>query len=108
MEAPGALFGDGEGLAFTGGDFANVQLGFIGVNRVGVGVELERTLRGVNHFNGITRFNHAAGWLKSTASVGYGGGWSASRWICRRARIGSRGRSEEHTSELQSRLHLVC
>src|SRR2546422_4631316 len=36
--------------------------------------------------------------------------WSRKRWSpCRpTARTGAPGRSEEHTSELQSRLHLVC
>src|SRR2546422_3080263 len=34
--------------------------------------------------------------------------WRAGRLIARPAPPGTRARSEEHTSELQSRLHLVC
>src|SRR2546429_1039598 len=29
-------------------------------------------------------------------------------WVCRKTSLPSNKRSEEHTSELQSRLHLVC
>src|SRR5687768_18087230 len=39
--------------------------------------------------------------IRSTSSNGYGSIWSCSRSRASR-------RSEEHTSELQSRLHLVC
>src|SRR2546422_2317184 len=36
------------------------------------------------------------------------GGFDAALFIGYHARAGTRNRSEEHTSELQSRLHLVC
>src|SRR5438105_9422180 len=35
-------------------------------------------------------------------------GWSAARWRGALRRLGRRPRSEEHTSELQSRVDLVC
>src|SRR2546422_3810380 len=35
-------------------------------------------------------------------------GWTPTRWPSPKGCSGRRARSEEHTSELQSRLHLVC
>src|SRR2546422_1401661 len=48
--------------------------------------------------------------FRSSSEVGTRGGGPASRRVVdrRRARERERARSEEHTSELQSRLHLVC
>src|SRR2546429_9455373 len=43
------------------------------------------------------------------ASLGWrAAGRAAGRFGAHRAEFGRHGRSEEHTSELQSRLHLVC
>src|SRR2546422_7877801 len=50
----------------------------------------------------------------TSATLGWPSVWERTAGICRgvlsaaRPRIWPRSRSEEHTSELQSRLHLVC
>src|SRR2546429_6522311 len=50
--------------------------------------------------------NHGVGFGIRSANTGEPGSRNLHAW---RAKIkDSRGRSEEHTSELQSRLHLVC